>query len=472
MIKQRYVNFIGLSVPFHIQIITAISAVVLFVCSSIRHFLFQSTAFDLGWFDQAIYLISQGEPPIVSFSGFHILGDHAAFIFYPIALLYRIYPDVHWLFAVQAIALSLGTILTWQLAKQAGLDQKIATGIAIAYILYPLVFNINLFDFHSEVIAIPAILGAVWAARSNRIFLFLSLVLLTLSCKAVLSLTIVAFGFWLLLLEKQYKYGSLALGLGISWFLISTQVIFPFFTGHEHAAVGRYSYLGNSVLEIALNLLKEPQVVFRHAISWQTVEYLVLLFVPVIWGLSRFHLAPLIPIVPQLVLNLLSDASTQRDLIHQYSVPILPFLILAVIAALADGKAWLKTQKSIVIWSAISFVALAKPGYFWTRYIEQLDTWQATRNAVHLVTTSGSVLTTANIAPHLSHRKVINQTLKEMALDDLEKFDYVLLNQRHPGWGSSPELVQDLMSRLNASPQFQMQYQENDVYLFVQASKV
>lgn len=43
-----------------------VSALILFACSSLRHALFQSAAFDLGIFDQAIYLISQGEPPISS----------------------------------------------------------------------------------------------------------------------------------------------------------------------------------------------------------------------------------------------------------------------------------------------------------------------------------------------------------------------------------------------------------------------
>ena len=74
-----------------------ISALVLFSSSSLRHFLFQSTAFDLGIFDQCIYLISQGIKPISSFIGHHILGDHAAGIHYILAILYKIYPTVYWL---------------------------------------------------------------------------------------------------------------------------------------------------------------------------------------------------------------------------------------------------------------------------------------------------------------------------------------------------------------------------------------
>ena len=148
-------------------LLTGIVAAVLFIFSSVRHGLFQSNAWDLGIFDQAVYLISQGEIPICSFLGFHILGDHAALIFYPLALLYKIYPDVHWLLAVQAVSLALGAIPTWYLSLQAGLSITQAVTMIWVYWLYPLVFNVNLSDFHPEVIALPAILSAVWGSATG-----------------------------------------------------------------------------------------------------------------------------------------------------------------------------------------------------------------------------------------------------------------------------------------------------------------
>ena len=137
------------------------SASLLFAASSLRHGLLQSNAWDLGIFDQPLFLLSQGLPPISTIIDIHILGDHAAWIFYPLSLLYRIYADVHWLFAVQAIALALGAVPTWHLAQQAGLKNQQATALAGVYLLYPLIFNLNLFDFHPEVIALPLFLTAI-----------------------------------------------------------------------------------------------------------------------------------------------------------------------------------------------------------------------------------------------------------------------------------------------------------------------
>jgi uncharacterized membrane protein len=50
-----------------------------------------------------------------------------------LALLYRIYPDAHWLFAVQAAALALAAWPVWALARMAGLEKKGAATMALAF---------------------------------------------------------------------------------------------------------------------------------------------------------------------------------------------------------------------------------------------------------------------------------------------------------------------------------------------------
>ena len=460
-----------------------VATIVLFTASSARHALFHSTAFDLAIFDQAIYLISQNQTPFSSLMAINIWGDHAAFIFYPLALLYKIYPDVHWLLLVQAVSLALGAWPSWSLARQAGLNNSISWAIACIYLLYPLVFNVNLFDFHPEVIALPALLAAILAARLNKTWWFCAAIVLVLSCKAVLSLTVAAMGLWLLCFDKKRNCGFIALFLGAGWFLVATQAVIPYFNqGREHAGIGRYQYLGNSVFEIAINLIVKPNLVLERLFSLETFEYLALLLLPVIWWLSPRHLSSLISAVPMLAMNILSDSPAQRDLIHQYSVPILPFLLVAVISSLAysnqqKGKTIFDRlplpnyplPRVIVIWSLIAFLALAKYGYFWTIYLNGLDTLPATKEAISLVETKGSVLTTAQIAPHLAHRPVVKLTQAHAPPANLAEFDYVLLNFRYPGWMSDREFVKNLVTQLKNTPQFQLKYQRDDIYLFTKS---
>ncbi|MBC6435856.1 DUF2079 domain-containing protein [Nostoc sp. HG1] len=488
----------------------ATAAAIFFLCSSLRHALFQSTAFDLGIFDQAIYLISQNQTPFSSLMEMHILGDHAAVIYYPLALLYKIYPDVHWLLLVQAVALSLGALPSWSLARFAGLNQAQSRAIAFIYLLYPVVFNINLFDFHPEVIALPALLAAILAARLNKIVWFCTAILLVLSCKAVLSLTIAAMGFWLFFCEKKQRFGAIALLLGVAWFLIASQTIIPYFSGSEVAGVGRYSYLGKSVLEIIINLILKPQLVLGKLLSFDTFKYLFILTLPVIWLLLPFsrkirirYLTALIPAIPTLIVNILSDLPFQRSLAYQYSVPIIPFLLLAVIAKEetrknADEKVnnqlfspsvnlakiqspktanlpfkinqlpqlWLGIQlpREMIIWSLIIFLFLGESQDFFL-YLNRLDTWQATREAVAQVEPQSSVLTDNRLAPHFAHRPILKLLSQISPQTNLAEFQYILLNLRHP-WPDTEKIGYTLANQLKKAPAFQLTYHKNEVLLF------
>ena len=78
----------------------------------------------------------------------------------------------------------------------------------------------------------------------------------------------------------------------------------------------------------------------------------------------------------------------------------------------------------------------------------------------------GPVLTATQVVPHLSQRQVIKMALTESKLDNLQEFEHILLNLRHPGWLSSPETISKLISRLQTEPNFKLTYQKDDVFLF------
>ncbi len=455
-----------------VSTMTGVSALILFAYSNLKHTLLHSTAWDLGIFDQAVYLISQGQPAFSSLMRFHVLADHAALILYPLSLLYKIYPDVHWLLAVQAVSLALGAWLTGSLARQAGLKEPQAVTLAAVYLLYPLVFNINLFDFHPEVIAVPTLLWAILAARLGQTGWFCLAIIITLACKEVLALNVAAMGVWLLIFEKKRLCGAIALVAGVAWFIISTQVIIPSFGGETVTIsrhISRYSYLGNSFPEMTKNLLLKPWLILEKVISFNTFKYLLTLVFPVIWGLSPQHLAPLVGAIPTLVLNILSTDKGQLELTTQYSLPILPFLLLAVISSLALGQGWLRNRRNIILWSLLAFLLMARYGDC-TSYPKTLDTWQAMQEAIAQIQTKGGVLTDNQYATHVTHRPIVRQINSSIpCADDFAEVDYVLLNLRHP-WPDTKECALNLVSQLKKTQQFKLSYQRDDVYLFVKRS--
>jgi uncharacterized membrane protein len=458
------------AVPTSVRLLVMGAAIVLTLYSTTRHLLFHSTGFDLGYFDQAAYLISQGLPPVVSFWGYPFLGGHADLIMYPVALLYKIAPSVGWLFSIQAIALSIAGLPLWWLARSYGLARSQATTMVVVYLLQPIVFNINLFDFHPEVMAIPAIFGAILAARHQWFWRFFLLLGMTLLCRDSLSLNVTALGIWLLLFEKQRIYGLVALVMGASWFVIATQVIIPHFRPGGVEAIGRYGALGNSLSQILLACLTRPNLVIAQLLTGQNLGYFALLFAPVVWGLSGGwswrQFAPLIPALPTLILNLLTTYAAQKDLVHQYSLPIVPFLMIAVMLAWREQKSWLRQPRAILLWSLLGFLCLAKYSYIVIRYCDRLDTWQATRTAIALVRPDSRLLTDNTIAPHLTHRRELKLTVKQYPLPNLTGLDEILISTRPPDQGSDPALIQQYLAWVKADRAWQLVFEQDGVMLF------
>ena len=455
--------------------LTAGVAIVFFLTSSLKHELFLSSAWDMGIFDQAVYLISQGQAPISSYMGFHVLGDHAAFILYPIAQLYKIYPSIYWLFATQAIALSSGMIPTWLLARQAKLSASQSKWIVLTYLLYPVLFSANQFHFHPEVFAVPALLWAIWAARSRRFWLFCGSIAVVLSCKAVLSLTIAAMGVWLWRFEHRRNYGIVALTVGLIWFGVATQMVIPFFGGAS-AEIGRHLYrygdLGNSFSEVVITAITKPWLLIRHVISRSNVMYLGRLSLPIVWALTPQTIAPLIGAIPCVLLNLLSFSPPQKSLVFQYSLPVLPFVVICAIAAFQANRGWVLKKRLVLLGLVGGFVVFSAVNTVGS-YFEVLDNWQAKREAVAQVPPRASVLAAMDVAPHLSQRSRIRtitiafDAAAALEFAEIPGYEAVLLDLRHPGIAAPPEFLAEVIRQVQNSDRFKLKYQRDDVYLFL-----
>ena len=459
-------------------VLVGIASLVFFIFSSFRLAVFRAGT-DLGFFDQLLYLISQGLTPISSLlEGVHPIGDHGAVILYPISLLYFIYPDIHWLLALQAIALSLGAIPIYALSLKNGLSVGYAKAIATSFVLYPALFNINFYtEFRTETIAVPALLWAVWASdRKSKGHSAIAIVLV-LSCKETMSLTVVGLGVWLWIFQKQVIWGIGCILAGLSWFFIAVTYIIPTFRGgHQMAGTWHYSSIGDSLTEIAFKVFTQPQIFLIRALSSDRLFYYLLLLLPIIIGLHWRKITAIVPALPMLGLNILADYPGQRDLIHHYSLPIIPFLFVWLIYSLRyfkryQQRLWL-SQRLLIIWSAIAFLALAKYGYFWERYLPLLPNASVVNGAINLIQPEAKVLTTGFVSPHLSHRPVIKLMEGEWDLDRIDRYeiDTVLIAMQHLGFDPTPEAAREMIDRLNSATEFDLVYHQQDVFLFQKLS--
>lgn len=435
----------------------------LFGWSLARHAAYQSGAFDLGIFDQALWLLAKGLTPHSTLMGFHILGDHAAFILYPLSLVYRLFPHVEAMLFLQALALASAVIPLLLLA-----ETRVSWGwaIALAYLLTPGMVNAAIYDFHPEVFAVPALFWALLCLERRKLAGFFVCLLLVFACKEVLSLSVLFLGI-ALLLKRRWTEGALAVGLGLGWAIFSTQWVIPHFSGASVAAIGRYGNLGHGPAEILKNLVLHPQLLLTHLFSLPSLGYDLALILPIAGGLALWAFRDpivLLPILPPYLLNILSEAVTQRGLLHQYALSMLPFLFYGAIQASSNSRG--KPVRWIT-WAIIGFLSLGA-WRFTPQWMASGQSIPKLERAMSLIPESASVATNHQIVPHLSHRKEID-FFRDQKLPGSWEVDAILVDLAQPGWNTTASKLREATHRL-PSLGYEKAFQEGEIQLFRKAS--
>jgi len=287
--------------------------------AALRHALLQSNSFDLGLFDQWVWLVSRGLAPVSSQSAdLHLLTDHGAWLVYGLAPLYALLPSLQWLLALQAASVAFTAVPLWILAREAGLPPRLRWTVCGLWWLQPVVFNTNLFDFHPEVLAMPLLAALVIAARRQRSWAWTGLILLILGCRDGLAL--VTLGLALeQAVRRRWRLAGLGLGLSLGWLALLNGWLHPLLTARYpgvNAGASRYSYLGDSIGAIALGLIQYPQRILGH-VDWAgATVYLLLLALPLLPFWRPVSLPVLLAGLPLIAVNILSESGAQRSLVH------------------------------------------------------------------------------------------------------------------------------------------------------------
>ena len=69
---------------------------------------FAINAFDLGIFDQGLWLLSRFETPFSTVRGLLLFGDHSSHILLPLAPLYWVLPDAEGLLVLAVVVIAVG----------------------------------------------------------------------------------------------------------------------------------------------------------------------------------------------------------------------------------------------------------------------------------------------------------------------------------------------------------------------------
>ena len=112
------------------------------------------------------------------------------------APLWWIWPSPEMLLVVQAVAVALGALPVFWLARKHLAGDRAGLAFALVYLLYPATEWLTLNEFHPVALACPLLLFAFWYLDEDRLLLFAVFAALAMTTKEEIGLVVAGLGIW------------------------------------------------------------------------------------------------------------------------------------------------------------------------------------------------------------------------------------------------------------------------------------
>jgi uncharacterized membrane protein len=373
---------------------------------------FGTFGYDMGIYDQSIWLLSRFRTPFSTVRGLHYFGFHVNVVAFLLVPFYWFGAGPHFLFLVETFALALGAVPIWLLARDRFGDRWLALGPAAAYLLFPSVEWIIFWHFHPEALAITPLLFAWWLASRERWGWFAAACAMAMICKEDAALAVAAMGVGIILRYSR-RAGSCALAAGLGWFAIATRVIIPHYDGGQPAFYSDFfPTLGNSLPQVLHTILRHPTRLYRPMAQQDRHRYYIQMLAPVAFLPLIGGWAALIVCIPQLIVNTAGSIGYAHDIRFHYSAIVVVGVMLATVESIASRSRALGTRTAMVVvlvaaalaanvaWSPSPISVHFHDGE-WARPSAEATAEEA---AVRHVTDAGGVSASYTMVPHLTHR--------------------------------------------------------------------
>lgn len=437
--------------------------------SVIKHQTFNSTAFDLGFFDQALWNTLQGRLlhtslVVASPERTNYFAEHVSPVLIPLSLIYLLGNDVRILLVFQGLVTGAGAVTVYLLANLRCGTRAVALTMAAAYLALPTIILNNLFDFHPDMFLVPLLPLAFYFIYAERYRAFVITAIGMLSLKETVAIFVFMLGLYLTARARKRALGLMVTIGSLFWFFLCVNVIAPYFRGAPYHHLGRYNELGDSIGAILLNLLANPMALIQTAQQPNNSAYLLSLLLPLA-GLPLFSPIELTVAVPMLLVNMLSATGMQSNLAYQYTLPVVSIMFVAAIESIRRLKRWSeislrRPRLALPLANSLSFFLLGLTVLttlaILPQYVSTQAPFVAPSNAANIVEASALIpadasLATSNaLAPHFSHRREL-RLFPPLEVDgQLQSVDtqFVLVNLRDDRWSGIPE---DKLSGVNST---------------------
>ena len=319
----------------------------------LHHFAFQ-TGMDLAIYANAcrgaLYSTMKGDV--------WLLADH----FEPMLILFtplcRAMSPAIALLGVQVLSFAIGAYGIFALARHQGWSGSLSWLVGTLYLVFAGHVTIIYYDFHLLALTLGVIPWLWWALATKRYAWVVALGLFYLGLKESVALSIVGFGAYVFLQHRDTAGRRVGVGfmvLGIVTFALIMKVIYPYFRGGDGTMyfAKYYGHLGANLSEFVTTVITRPGYFIVSLLRPAKVEYVLALIVPFLLFPLRYPIY-LLPIVPAVLVNILSNDENLLGRAYHYEAEIYPALFAMAILAFTHAP------RARALWLAVMLVGFSE----------------------------------------------------------------------------------------------------------------
>ena len=386
------------------------------------HYQFRTFGWDLGYFDQIIWLLSRGFYPFSTLNKVNFLANHFSPVLIFFALLYRIHSSPVTLLISQAFLVVFSSYPLFLLVWEKTGSRLLGMAVVISFLFFIGTQWSILNEFHEATLT-PLFLSLFFfsAGIKKRKLIFLFSIIGLLVTKEEFALLTAALAFTLYFYYGLKKQAVILFLFSLFFFFFLTQFFMPAISEkgvYQHAHL---SPEAPSPWELTLKILTDPVYILKSFLS-PPVKIQTLLI-----SFSSFAYLPLfapfsvlVPVIEQFLMRFLYTGPqfTVFTNVNHHAAPIAVLLPVSVVFAVVRLMSRFPRKKRFILLSSsllilvasvfqdiiqkAPFHSIVKPALY------QESEWQKNAgNALKQVPLNSSVAAQNSLFPHLSQRKEI-----------------------------------------------------------------
>lgn len=308
-----------------------VSGSILLVCQLLRHYAFDTPAYDLRIHEELVWNSLRGRLLYSDLLGYGFLGHHASLIFVLVSPVYALWQSPVCLLVLQGVLVMLGAYFVWRFALFFHLRPVVSLALLFTFLVFRGLHSSYFRGFHQEVLAMVFLLGFLLSVYRENTPGALAWGLLSLSCREDTALFMLPVGLVLCFRRGTLLRGVVISSLAIAWFSFAYLWLIP---AHSEsgpmAGFERWQPYGDSIPDVALFLIRNPGELLAHVFNRNAMKihrgllYLPLLDLRMVFAIAMPWIAYTTSSFPQ-----------QAGLGGAYAAMFLPFAFVGAMRTLS-----------------------------------------------------------------------------------------------------------------------------------------